>query len=888
MIIAPFVAALALVTNGVTCSRIQLHRNASHVEVRAACELRDVFRKMVYTDMNYTITPGCEYADGRFGGAEIVLVTEAEGRNLLPGRARERLAATTNREAFVIATREDRGCGRAVCIGGKTPIAVYYGVYAFLEDYLGCGFYHAGVDGTVIPKRTTIEVPDEIFDFREPWISYRRMSCWSKSVEPIPILEMFAWQAKRTFQFGNSGTLVNQLSFPENDLTFSQLSNLPFNGGGEPFTNRVVPDELFEEHPEYFTLIGGRRVPGAYPARRCYSNPDVRKRFIDYGIAFVDYGGSVDVQLTDKQGGWCECAVCQEYGRGSDGNWTSSNLGHRFMADVAAGILSARPEANVGVIAYLQWRELPTREIRADRRVTCVFAPHQRCYVHALNDPTADCNRRFEALYEGWRRIYPRNGIFDYYCYAHTEYAPIEYVFAEDMKHYHACGLEHFVEDTSNGSIVETYPLNNWPFYYVFSKLIWNPDLDVGREMERAYRRYYGCAAEPMLKYHALRRQLWEAAPGHCCMGGAPRQGLCLLPDWAQSRLEAYLAEATLRAKGDGELMSRVARDRRCLEGIWIDRWNKIKDGVGRQSVVPFGAVAPSRPIVIDAVLDETGWRGTAFLSGFRTTAGLAPKAVTAVRAAFDSKGLLFGLEAFADSRDQTGDAVKIVLVSPTGEATCVTITPGAKRTDCLAVRTLEDRYVAEVRVPYAALDVSGVKTGDDWKVHVVRRTAAGETSSLDGVAITDAARFRRAAFGQNRVVNGFFGQSSDAFVREFGSDRPRLVTNDLGRVAVKLENNAVIYSLALLDVPYDTAVPTRIRGAVTASGTGSVTVLIPYFTLAEDGCQRICGEIRLGQFPLSPTPRGIPFEAEIPAGARPSIRVYGLDARLDSIEVTK
>ena len=111
MFIAPLLSALALVTSGVTCSRIQLHRNASHVEVRAARELRDAIRRMVYTDMNYTITPGGEYADGRFGGAEIVLVTEAEGPNLLPRRARERLAATTNREAFVIATREDRGCG---------------------------------------------------------------------------------------------------------------------------------------------------------------------------------------------------------------------------------------------------------------------------------------------------------------------------------------------------------------------------------------------------------------------------------------------------------------------------------------------------------------------------------------------------------------------------------------------------------------------------------------------------------------------------------------------------------------------------------------------------------------------------------------------------------
>ncbi len=889
MFASTLVSALALVTNGVPCARIQMHRNASHVEVRAASELRDALRKMSGADVPYTISPGGEYLRTPYAAAEIVLVTEACGRSLLPKRARERLAATENPDAFVIATREDRGAGRAVCVGGKTPVAVYYGVYALLEDYLGCGFYHAGPDGTVIPKAETVGVPDEIFDFREPWIRYRRMSCWSKVVEPMPLDEMFAWQAKRTFQWWmDSASLHNRLSFPESALTFSQLANLPFNCGGEPFTTQAVPESLFAEHPEYFTLIGGRRVPGKYPARRCYSNPDVIQLCVRLGIAFSDYGGEVALRITDKTGGWCECDACRAYGQDANGVWSGENYAHRFVGDVAAGILAARPGANVSVSAYLQWRELPTRKIHADPRVKCVFAPHQRCYAHALNDPTADCNRRFDALYAGWRGLYPRNGIFDYYCYARTEYAPLEHVFAEDLKYYHACGLEHFVEDTSNGSVVETYPLNNWPLYYVFSKMIWNPDLDAAKEMEKAYRRYYGRAAGPMLKYHALRRQLWEAAPGHSFMGGPQRQGLCLRPDGAQARLEAHLAEAEARAKGDGDLESRVARDRRCFEGIWVARWNKVKDGIGRQSVVPFGFAAPSRPISVDGALDEAGWRGTAFLSGFRTAAGSAPKAITAVRAAFDAQGLLFGLEALADRRDQPGDAVKIVLVSPEGAVTRVTVTPDAPRTDCLVVRALEDRYVAEVRVPYAALGVAGVKTGDDWKVHVARRAGTGETSSLDGVPVTEPARFRRAAFGQNRVVNGFFEQADGAYVREFGSNIPKLVTNDLGRVSVKLEGNAVIYSLPLLDVPYDTAAPTRVRGAVTASGTGTVTVLIPYFTLAADGHTRIPGEILLGKFPLSPTPKGIPFEAEIPAGARPSVRVYGLDARLDSIEITK
>ena len=892
MFVLSMLASIALVTNGVTCSRIQLHRNASDVEVRAAKELRDVLRKMVCTDMNYTISPGTDFIGKPFGGAEILLVTEEWGRDLLPKRAVERLAATKNREAFVIATREDRGCGKGVCIAGKTPIAVYYGVYAFLEDYLGCGFYHAGPDGTVIPRTKTIEVPDELFDFREPWIGYRRMSCWSGCIKPLPILDMFAWQAKRTFQFWNDGTLRNRLSFPEGDLAFAHLSNLPFNGGGEPFTNTVVPDSMFEEHPEYFTLIGGKRVPGKYPARRCYSNPGVKQLFIDYGIRFCDYGGDIAIQITDKQGGWCECEACKKYGTGDDGKWTSSNLGHRFMSEVAAGILAARPNANVTVDAYLQWREIPTLNIRADPRVKCVFAPHQRCYVHALNDPTAECNHHFDELYNKWCGIYPRNGIFDYYCYAFTEYTPIEYVFAEDMRYYHDHHLEHFVEDTSNGSIVESYPLNNWPFYYIYSKMLWNPGLDVEKEMDRAYRRYYGRAAVPMLRYHALRRQLWESAPGHSSMGGQPRQGLCLMPEGSQERLEAYLKEAAALAKGDKDLESRVERDRKCLEGIWVARWNKIKDGCGRQRIVPIGFAAPSRPVVIDGRLDEKGWTDTAFLSGFRTSAQTAPKAVTAMRAVFDDKGLAFGFEAFADKAKQKGDAVKIVLVSPAGKPYAFTVAADAKRTDDLAVTSLDDRYVAELRVPYGKLGIAGVKTGDDWLVNVARRTADGETSSLDGVSIREPAKFRRAAFGRNRVADGFLAETKGSFLKNFGSDHPKLVTNEFGQVSVKLEKGAIVYTLQLLDLPVSRAKVTHVRGAITASGSGDITVILPYFTKAPGEKpgeeKRIPGSVRVGKLAVPATPKAIAFEADIPPGAYPSLHIYGQDAKIDGIEITK
>ena len=776
MTVASLLSAIALVTNGVPCARIQMHRNASHVEVRAASELRDTLRKMSGADVPYTISPGGEYLRTQYAAAEIVLVTEAYGQSLLPKRARERLAATKNPDAFVIATREDRGAGRAVCVGGKTPVAVYYGVYALLEDYLGCGFYHAGPDGTVIPKAETVRVPDEVFDFREPWIRFRRMSCWSKAVEPMPLDEMFAWQAKRTFQWWmDSASLHNRLSFPESALTFSQLANLPFNCGGEPFTTQAVPESLFAEHPEYFTLIGGRRVPGKYPARRCYSNPDVIRLCVRLGIAFSDYGGEVALSMTDTPGGWCECDACRAYGQDADGVWSGENYAHRFVGDVAAGILAERPEANVRVSAYLRWRELPTAEFRHDPRVKCVFAPHQRCYAHALNDPDALCNRHFNELYLKWLDKYPRNGIFDYYCYASTEYTPLEYVFARDMKHYHAHGLELFIEDTSNGSVVEMYPLNNWQFYYIYSKMVWNPDLDVEKEMERVYRRYYGRAAEPMLEYHALRRRLWESAPGHCFMGGPQRQALCLRQAGSRERLDAWLKEAEALARGDETLAARVNRDRRCFEGIWVARSEKAREKLARRGAVTV-ATAARGEIAVDGVLDEEAWTRATPLPALQASDGQTLAAVTDVRVAQDGESWYFAAKASnaaprarATKRDGAlweDDCVEFAVVTPKGDYCHFIVNANGAlydafgmdtgfdfKGDVKAVRTA-DGYAVELRAPVKAMGCDAIDTAREWGVFCARTFLTDDPQSrasgtLFGGYAHDPLTYARATFAQ-------------------------------------------------------------------------------------------------------------------------------------------
>jgi len=786
MVLAALTAVPALageitfVKDGVSHTRIQMHRRASHLENRAADELRQTLVKMAGVDVFKYITPGVELLGTKAADTEILLVTEQYGKDILPRKALEKLAATKNPEAFVICTREDRGSGAALCIAGKTPIAVYYGVYAFMEDCLGCGFYHVDKDGTVIPKAKTISVPDDIFDFREPWVKTRRVSTWMGNVKPFDLKDVFSWQAKRGFNWEfEQYALWGTKYFTGDELTQSQLASLPFGGCSETITTMVVPGSMFKEHPEYFPLVKGQRKAGGYPARRCFSNPDVLKAWVDYGVSYHDYGGYIKLGMTDIPGDWCECEKCRAFGCGRDGKWTSENYAHRFFGEVAKGILERRPDAKIFIPEYLTWRKIPTCDFTHDDRVTGEYCPHGRCYVHALNDPNAPCNRAFHQLYLDWLKYYPRHGFFEYYCYGFTEYAPIEYVFGHDMKYYHEHGMDNFIEDASNGSIVTPYIINDWQFYYIYSKMCWNPDLDVEKEMDKVYRRYYGKAVEPMLKYHVLRRDLWENSPGHNGMGATERHGLCLMRPGACEQMEGFLKEAAALAKGDEMLVSRVARDRRCFEGIWVKRWENAKKKIATRGAVSAVRVEDGA-IKVDGTPDAA-WTAVKPLDGIVTGKGVPGKFATVVRLAYDSANWYVAVEAKGanpvaaiethDGAVWEDDCVEIAFSNPKGDYCHMIVNAAGTLYDACGqglafdlvkaggeakVVKVADGYTVELKLPFAAAGFASVKPGDDWGFYL-SRTAFQDASNPDSresvrlgkAGAHDPVGYPRVAFGE-------------------------------------------------------------------------------------------------------------------------------------------
>jgi len=592
MLIDSLIAALALATNGVSTAHVFVHQLSSRLEQKAGVELGSFLAKAHRLEVPVINEPRGDIA--RRLPTEIVPITLEHGRRLVPPAAVKALEATDNKDAFVIATRENKLLGNGVYIVGKTDVGVLYGAYAFLEDYVGYRFFHAGPAGTYVPPRKKdVSLEDGLCDFREPKVAFRRVQSWYGSVKPLSQdKDVDWWFARRGFQFRE---YWGRQELTSDQLTQIAAGNMAWQGGGETMLRDGVPISLFETHPEYFPLVSGKRDRKAAEKqmRRCLSNPEVKKMAIRHAVRHCLHSPSYGVDYRDEGGGWCECANCIAYGTGKDGKYSVPNAAHRFTKEVTDAVLKLVPEAEMQLLVYRDYREPVSNDVVFDRRVHGFFCPHQRCYAHALDDPDCSLNRPFLRKYNFWRTRCPGIGFFDYYCYSDSRYCPVEWVLEKDFKAYFARdGFHCWIEDCSGGSADDCwgYILCNWQMYYLAAKLMWDPTIDAKRLFDEGYDLYYGPAAKPMKAYHAYRRELWDSAPGHCYMSNFRRWNYALGVEGAEKTLKGFLAEAERLAANDRDAKTRIGLDRRMLDMFWVKGWESVKD---RYVVRPDAATPP-------------------------------------------------------------------------------------------------------------------------------------------------------------------------------------------------------------------------------------------------------------------------------------------------------
>ena len=459
-------------------------------------------------------------------------------------------------EGYVIRTE-----GNRLVIAGGSLRGNLYGVYGLLEDHLGCRWFAPGVSR--IPKRARLvlgpidEKKVPVLEYREPYTA----DCFDGD-----------WCAR------------NRVNSSAARLEAKHGGKVRFADGFfvHTFARLVPPEKYFAKHPEYFSLVGGKRRDGY--AQLCCTNEDVI-RICTQGIleamrAQPDaYVFSVSQNDTDLH---CQCDTCQALAK-TEGSQMAPVLA--LVNRVADAVQKEFPGRAIETLAY-QWTRHPPKTLRPRPNVIVRLCSIECCFSHPLAACDSPANRAFCADLGGWSQVSQRLWVWDYVTdFSHYLLPfPNQRVLRPNIRLFaanHVKGI--FEEGAGDTAFSEMASLGG----YLMAKFLWNPDYDQNRAIDEFLEGYYGKAAPPIRQYLDLLDDYAEKKGIH--VG-------CFVPPQSPHLTDDLLAEADKlweqaerRVAGDAELLHRVKTSRLTVDYAICER---ARIALGR---APAGSPLPRR-----------------------------------------------------------------------------------------------------------------------------------------------------------------------------------------------------------------------------------------------------------------------------------------------------
>lgn len=373
--------------------------------------------------------------------------------------------------------------GDTLIFGGKGR-GLLYGIYAFLEDELGIRFFNPDV--THVPRRALLEI-GELDRTDAPVMEYREPSIWEVRNNEYAVRRRCNGMLRREMprKFGGG------VGYADGFFVHT-------------FTKLLPPEVYFDEHPEYYSEIGGQRI--REKTQLCLSNPDVLKlvkqRVLEELRAQPE-ATLFSVSQDDNYNG-CTCETCRAVDE-AEGSMAGSMI--RFVNAVAEAVEEEFPHVVIDTLAY-QYTRKPPKLTRPRHNVSVRLCSIECCFVHPLrtcrtDDPDApniDLSQPFAEDLIGWGKMCSRLYVWDYvtnfshYWMPHPNF----HVLADNVRFFAENGVKGVFEQgcaaVGGGEFTGLRA-------YLLSKALWNPDLDENLVIDEYLTGVYGAAAPYLRNY---------------------------------------------------------------------------------------------------------------------------------------------------------------------------------------------------------------------------------------------------------------------------------------------------------------------------------------------------------------------------------------------------
>ena len=345
-----------------------------------------------------------------------------------------------------------------IIIVGSNDRALFYGVYHFLEQYLGCRFLTK--DFEYIPKFDQIVLTD-IYDKEIPYFLYREFfSDESDSLE-------FATKCRLNGRLGHrSSDKYKDDFFPKGKMIYNQF-----------VSSTLIDDDSFECNGQYdFSLPEVSRI----------ALKSVNKKLSAMDITTDDY---ILIEHEDRD------SYCPN---GLTSDDTAGKYFLYYSSYIAKNLKDTFQNSNVLYQAYQWSRTAPKSVKKLPKNTTIFFSPIEADFSKPLN---SDVNQAIFDDLKSWNKFANDIFIWHYVTNFSGYFQPYPNIYALDKDIKQFFSLKHikgvFLQSSYGTSGGELADLRTW----VFSKLLWNPERNIDLLIGEFCDLYYGDASDDVQKY---------------------------------------------------------------------------------------------------------------------------------------------------------------------------------------------------------------------------------------------------------------------------------------------------------------------------------------------------------------------------------------------------
>jgi len=470
----------------------------------------------------------------------------AEGQGVSPG--------DMGPEAWLMRT-----VGADLILTGGRPRGALYAVYRFLEDVVGVHWWNPFEES--VPHRPTLDVPSldrsgkPTFRYRDIYMLYGNDR------------GRFAARNRlnRDGDAGIQGAYGGELGYgpPYHVHTFYKYA---------------PPEEHFDTHPEWFSLIDGRRQWDR--KQLCLTNPELRalvvaklKAYIEGSRAEAEGRGCpaplvYDVSQNDW-GGMCQCDACQAIAR-AEGSEAGPLFD--FVNAVADAIGEDYPEIYIDTLAYMMNQKAP-KTIRPRDNVIVRLCDTRSNFTRPITHPE---NQAFRDHLLSWAAIAKNLRIWDYavtYGRYHGLPMPTAHTYPADYQFYAEHRVEGVFTEHEYPVLADMRDFKVW----MMMKLLEDPYRDYDALAKTFTDGFYGPAGGRIRDYLERLERAAEAAPSYLSMGASPKQHRYLNLAFVRDAM-AVFDEAEAAVAAEPVLLRRVRHARLPLDRAAVVVYPQLVD----------------------------------------------------------------------------------------------------------------------------------------------------------------------------------------------------------------------------------------------------------------------------------------------------------------------